>query len=273
MTGVSMAWVAALCAGVAAWWLVPGASEGMGRLAGVPTAPHPGRHRPPRWGLAALVAAGAVLAAALLAGPGGAAATLALGQVVGCLVVLAARRAARAARARGRAAVVHAGELVAGLLRVGRVPSAALVEAAEDAPVLRVAASELVAGGDAPAALRRSAGEAGHEGLRDLAAAWEVSVRTGASLVAAVDAAAARLAAEQDVARVVDAELAAARLGGRVMAALPLVGLLLGFGLGGDPIAFLLGSLLGWTCLNVGVGLACGGVLWIDTVAERSGGR
>ena len=31
-----MAWVAALCAGLAAWWLVPGASEGLGRLASRP---------------------------------------------------------------------------------------------------------------------------------------------------------------------------------------------------------------------------------------------
>lgn len=267
----AMVWVAAWCAGLAVWWWVPGASEGVGRLRVEP--PVRVRRAAPRWAFGALALAGSVVAAGVLGGPGAAALALAVGQVVGSVAVLASRRAGRTARARGRAEVVHAGELVAGLLRVGRVPSAALVEAAEDAPVLRIAAAELQAGGEVSAALRRSASGAGHEGLLDLAAAWEVSVSTGGSLVGAVDAAAARLAADEDVARVVDAELAAARLGGRVMALLPFVGLLLGFGLGGDPLAFLLGSLLGWACLNVGVGLACGGVLWIDTVAARSGGR
>lgn len=267
-----MAWVAALGAALVVWWLVPGASAGLGRLAAVPAEPVQ-RRAAPRLGLLAVVVAGGVLAAGVLVGPGGAAVVLALGQVVGCVAVLGLRRARRSARVRGRSEVVHAGELVAGLLRVGRVPAAALVEAAEDAPVLRVAAAELRAGGDASVALGRSANGPGREGLRELAAAWEVSVRTGASLVGAVDAAAARLAADQDVARVVDAELSAARLAGRVMAVLPLVGLLLGFALGGNPVAFLTGSLLGWLCLTIGVGLACGGVLWIDTVAERSGGR
>lgn len=272
MGGVAWVVVASIAAGLAVWWLVPGASEGLGRLAVEPAEPR-SRRVAPRLGLLVLAGVGAVLGAALVAGPGGAAAALVLGQGVACLGVLGARRARRVAEARGRSEVVHAGELMAGLLRVGRVPAAALIEAAEDAPVLRVAAAELRAGGEAAAALRRGAARAGHAGLLDLAAAWEVSVRTGASLVGAVDAAASRLAADQDVARVVDAELSAARLGGRVMAVLPLVGLLMGFGLGGDPIAFLLGSPLGWACLVVGVGFACAGVVWIDTVAERSGGR
>lgn len=269
-----MAWavLASVAVGLAVWWLVPGASEGLGRLAAEPAEPRQ-RRAAPRLGLAGLVVGGVVLGVGALAGPGGAAVALALAQVSGCVALLGARRARRGAGARGRAEVVHAGELMAGLLRVGRVPTAALVEAAEDAPVLRVAAAELRAGGEAAAALRRSAGGAGHAGLLDLAAAWEVSVRTGASLVGAVDAAASRLAADEDVARVVDGELSAARLGGRVMAVLPLVGLLMGFGLGADPVAFLLGSPLGWVCLNVGIGLACGGMAWIDTVAERSGGR
>lgn len=267
-----LAWVAALSAGLAVWWLMPGASEGLSRLEARPPAPRT-RSVGPRVAVMAVVIGAAVLGAAVVLGPGAAAAMLALGQVAGCLAVLATRRSRRSAVSRGRSEVVHAGELMAGLLRVGRVPSAALIEAAQDAPILRSVAAELKAGGEASAALRRSAVGVGHDGLADLAAAWDVSVRTGASLVTAVDAAAARLAADQDVARVVDAELSAARLGGRVMAGLPFVGLLLGFGLGGDPVAFLLGSLVGWACLNVGVGLACVGVLWIDTVAERSGGR
>ena len=266
-----MTWVAAFAAACSVWWLLPEGVD-LTRREGVPP---PARvHRPRRrlvW--FALAAAVALVASAVVLGPGAAAVVLACGQVVACVAGLAVRREARRARTRARAAVVHAGELVAGLLRVGRVPSAALVEAAGDAPVLREAAAELRAGGEVAQALRRSARGPGQEGLRDVAAAWDVSIRTGGSLVGAVDAAAARLAAQDEVARVVDAELAAARLAGRVMAVLPLVGLALGFGFGGNPLAFLTGSALGWACLNVGVGLACAGVWWIDTVAQRSGGR
>ena len=100
-----MAWVAALCAGLAAWWLVPGASEGLGRLASRPAVVRP-RRAAPRVGLAALATAAVVVAAGVLGGPGGAAVALAVAQVVGCVVLLAVRRAARAARARRRAEVV-----------------------------------------------------------------------------------------------------------------------------------------------------------------------
>ncbi len=265
------AWLAALAVAGAVWWALPGADEGFARLDAVPPAPRVVRRR--RWAWVALLAASGLVATGMLLGPGAAALALAGGQAVACAAVLVARRGRRRALARGRAEVVHAGELVAGLLRVGRVPTSALIEAAADAPALAEAAAELRAGGEAAAALHRSALEAGREGLADLAAAWDVSLRTGGSLTGAIDAAAARLAAADDVARVVDTELAAARLGGRFMALLPVVGLGLGYGLGGDPLAFLAGSPLGWACLNVGVALAAAGVLWIDAVAERAGGR
>ncbi|MDO5533313.1 MAG: hypothetical protein Q4F65_01490 [Propionibacteriaceae bacterium] len=264
--------LAAALAGAAVWWALLGAGAGLGRLAAEPATPGAVVRRS-TWLRLMLLAASVLVAVALLAGPGAAAICLALGQVAGCAWWLSRRRAARRALVEGRTAVVHAGELVAGLLRVGRIPAAALTEAAVDAPVLRAAAAELAAGGEAAAALRRTASGVGHEGLAELASAWEVSVRTGGSLVSAVDAASARLAAADDVARVVEAELSAARLGGRVMAALPLIGLGLGFAVGGNPLAFLTGSPGGWVCLNLGVVLACAGVIWIDRVAERAGGR
>lgn len=267
-----MAWLAALAAAGAAWWALPGVAEGLARLDAVPAEPRAASARR-WWAWAAGCGAAGLVVVTLAGGPGAAAVALAIGQLAGCGAALGVRRARRRARARGRTEVVRAGELVAGLLRVGRVPSAALVEAAADAPVLREAAAELRAGGEAAAALRRSAAEEGSGGLGDLAAAWDVALRTGGSLTGAVDAAAARLAADDDVARVVDAELAAARLGGRVMALLPAVGVALGYGFGGDPLAFLTASPLGWACLDVGVALACAGVWWIDVVAERAGGR
>lgn len=267
--------MAAIAAGLAAWsvwWWFPGSRHGVARLAHLPPATTPIGARPAAasW---AVLAAGVLLAAALWGGPAAAALALAVVQIAATGSLVWGRRQRRRVRRVRQAEVVHAGELVAALLRVGRVPSAALLEAAEDAPVLAVAAAELRAGGEASAALRRQAKDVGREGLSDLAAAWQVSVRTGASLVEAFDAASARLAADADVARVVEAELSAARLAGRIMAVLPVAGLALGYGLGGDPLAFLLGSPLGWLCLDVGVGLACLGVAWIDTIAQGAGAR
>lgn len=263
--------VAALLASAAAWSWWPSPSAGLARLGAVPPPP---RAEPEFTPLSvALLTSGLLVASALAGGPRLAAISLLVLQVAGAVALLVRRRRRRVRRDGRRTDVVQAGELVAGLLRVGRVPSAALIEASADAPVLAVAAAELRAGGEASAALRRQSTEVGLEGLGDLADAWEVSVITGASLVEAVDAASSRLAAEADVARVVEAELSAARLAGRIMALLPLAGLALGFGLGGNPVEFLLSSPVGWVCLNVGAAFACGGIVWIDTIAERAGGR
>lgn len=264
---------AVLSAGFAAlaawWWLTPGRGS-VGRLDAAPPQRAVGRHPAATGALAAL---GMLAAAGAIAGPRGVAVGLAVTMLLATVVRLALGRAARRRAGRRRTEVVHAGELMAGLLRVGRVPSAALAEAAADAPLLRVAAAEHAAGGEAAPALRRAASQPGCEGLAGLADAWDVSVRTGASLVEAVDAAARGLAAEGEVARVVEVELAAARLAGRTLALLPAVGLVLAYALGGDPVAFLTGSPPGWICLNVGVALACGGVLWIEAVAVNAGGR
>lgn len=265
-----MAWAAALLAALAAWWVVPCGRADLARLADAAPAR---RHRwQRRAGVLAVFAPG-IICASMLAGPRGVAIGAASSMLCGTVACLCVWRARRRTAGKQRTAVVQAGELMAGLLRVGRVPSAALTEAAEDAKVLRVAAAEHAAGGEAAAALRRSAGDLGCAGLVDLADAWEISVRTGASLVDAVDAATRRLAAEGEAARVVEAELAAARLSGRMMALLPFVGLVLASVLGGDPVSFLVGSPLGWLCLNVGVALGCAGILWIEAVAVAAGGR
>lgn len=285
-----MAVLAALCAGLAAWWLMPGsaafvrlraseacadAERARGGGGAVGGGWRDGARRGPRgrrwW--PGVAAGAAVVGAGVVAGPGAAAVAIALGQVGGCVAWLARARFGRRSRARRRAEVVHAGELMAGLLRVGRVAGDALAEAAADAPVLTRAAAEVAVGGEAASALRHAMVLPGHDGLADLAAAWELSVRTGASLAPALDAAAARLASDDEIARVVETELAAARLAGRMLAVLPVVGLGLSFLLGGDPFGFLMGGVVGWVCLNLGVALACAGVMWIEAVAAKAGGR
>jgi tight adherence protein B len=179
------------------------------------------------------------------------------------------RRAGRAAEL--SLAVVDACQLLAGLLRVGHIPVMALRLAAVDCSVFAEADAAQRVGASVSAVLRRQSLAPGGSGLSELAVAWEIAERTGASLTATLDALAERLEAASRVARVVAAELAAPRATGRMLAALPIVGLMLGYGIGGDPGAFLLGSVFGQLCLTSAVALACGGVWWIERLSESVG--
>ena len=264
-----MAVIAALLAALAAWWWVP-AEENLRRIAGEPTARRVRRLSASVAWLGALALI--LVLAGFVAGAAGVAVALAASVAAGTVAAMMARHGRRRRSAARATEIVKAGETMAGLLRVGRVPSAALVEAALDAPVLRPAAAEHSAGGEAAPALRRVAAQPGCEGLGELADAWEIAARTGASLVEAVDVAAQRLAAQAEVTRVVAAELAAARLSGHMLAVLPRVGIGLGYALGGDPLGFLLAQPAGWVCLNVGVALVCAGVWWIDAIAAQAEG-
>ena len=57
----------------------------------------------------------------------------------------------------------------------------------------------------------------------------------------------------------------------RLLGGLPLVGLGLGYAVGGDPIGYLTGSAAGLVCLTIGGGLAAVGLVWSDTLADRAG--
>ena len=65
------------------------------------------------------------------------------------------------------------------------------------------------------------------------------------------------------------AELAAAYATARMLAVLPLGVLLLGSGVGGDPVGFLTGSMPGLVCLAMGLGLSFGGLFWLEGIADR----
>jgi tight adherence protein B len=171
---------------------------------------------------------------------------------------------------RARADVAHACTVLASYLRVGQVPSAALAIAAADCEVLREGHRVHTLGGDLVAVWRQQAGQPGHEGLLELARAWQVSVETGAPMSSTLDQVAASLSADQSLMGVVNGELAAARATSKVMAALPLCGIGIGYLLGGDPARWLLAGPAGWACLLAGVLLGCAGVLWIEALARRA---
>ncbi len=55
----------------------------------------------------------------------------------------------------------------------------------------------------------------------------------------------------------------------RLLAVLPFGVLLLGSGIGGDPVGFLAGSTAGLVCLALGIGLSFSGLLWLERIAGR----
>lgn len=184
------------------------------------------------------------------------------------------QRRRRAAAADRRADLVVA--LCDGLaadLRAGQPPGAAVVAAAEDWPELAPVAAAARLGADVPKALRELSDRPGAAHLRVVAAAWQVGHRSGAGLAGTLTAAAAHLRAERATARVVATELAAAQATARLLAVLPVGVLLLGSGIGGDPLGFLMDTTPGLVCLCSGLALEYAGLSWLARIADQVTGR
>lgn len=124
-------------------------------------------------------------------------------------------------------------------------------------------------GADVPAVLRDLATRPGARQLRMLAATWQVAHDTGSGLAAAIGQAASSIRQDRRTARLVAGELAAAHATARMLAVLPLGVLLLGSGIGGDPVGFLIDSAAGLVCLTLGLGLSFAGLLWLERIADR----
>lgn len=296
--------VAVALAGAAAWCAtaVPGPARRVATITGRPgrkashgslRRPGVGSGRPSSWrrvtgrGSPPVVgaAAGAVVALLLSSPAGGVVAA------AGTASALRAVRARAADRSR-RAGADDVRRLLRGLaveLRSGAPPPTALQRAWAPSPSGRPPDGLSVTGGstagaahrtdqarlllaDAPAWLRAAAGQPGRESLRRLAALWDVADATGAGLADGVDRLVAELDEERELRREVDTVLAGPRASARLMAGLPLMGVLLGTGLGGDPAGFLLHDPLGQGCLLAGTALVLGGLRWTRALADAAAG-
>lgn len=226
----------------------------------------------PGWLVAAAVAVGAVASAWLPAISGPGVVLLATVGGVGWFAVLQVRAGrARATVARHRAEAVELLGLMSAELRAGVLPQRMLAGLADDFPVLRPAARSAETGGDVAQVLRVAAEVPGRELLRDVAGAWQVSDRSGAPLATVIGRFEQSARLDREIDREIQSGVAPARATGRMMAALPAMGLLLGSGMGGDPVEVLTSTWIGVTCLAAGCGLACTGIAWIERIAVASG--
>ncbi|MDF5754867.1 type II secretion system F family protein [Spongiactinospora sp. TRM90649] len=169
-------------------------------------------------------------------------------------------------------------ELCQGLgaeLAAGRTPSEALSRVAAWVRFPEASAGQALEaaardGGDVPGVLAAIAPEDGGEGLRGLAACWRVSTGVGASLSTLVDRVETGLRAAQTHRQDTSAQLAGPRATARLLAALPLLGLLMATGLGMNPLAFLFGDPIGLATLAAGLSLNACGLWWTGRLVARA---
>ena len=125
-------------------------------------------------------------------------------------------------------------------------------------------------GGNVPNALREVAGVRGCEAFGRVAAAWDLAETAGTPAAAVLGRVALAVRAHAEHVRAVRAELAGARASARLLAMLPLVGLLMGVGLGADPVHVLLETTYGQLALCAGITLELVGLAWTDRIARRA---
>ena len=105
--------------------------------------------------------------------------------------------------------------------------------------------------------------------LRPLAAAWPLAANAGMSMAPIVEGIAQWARAQEDVRDELQAQLAGPRATGRMLAALPVFAMLIGFALGADPIVWLLSTPLGLLCLVAGLAFTGCGLAWLGALSRR----
>ncbi len=236
---------------------------------------------PSRWPRPKITRPGPVVGIAVL----GIAALLVSGLGVAIAVVVAGLTVLRRWRARnelrGRLAATEGmAQALSGMvaeLNAGANAAAAAAAVAEDAEpesaaVLVAVAGAVRLGGDVDRAVRYCVAGAPHLAglLRPLAAALTLARRHGLPTAEVLDAVRKDVDGRVRFSRQVQARMAGPRASGTVLAALPIVGIVLGQLMGAAPLHVLLTSGIGQTLLAVGTALVCAGVLWIATLTSQA---
>ncbi|MHA6508623.1 type II secretion system F family protein [Tessaracoccus sp. Y1736] len=257
--------------------LVAGLAAGL--VVGPPPTASARRLRPPRPAhgnaLIAVGGAGAALAlgaAWLVLGTRSVLWMVAVAVVVSTIGWLEYGRRARREESRAADECAQAARALSSMMRSGNIPRVALAEGARDFPVLASAAAAARLGSDVGRELERAADGPGRAGLRAVAAAWQLSERTGAPIADVLGRVAETLRRQRQLDAVVATELATARTSGHIMATLPFLALGLGLVSGVNTLEYLLTEPLGQWLVLAGVALTSAGVIWVDRLA-RTGAR
>jgi tight adherence protein B len=193
---------------------------------------------------------------------------LAITAVLALIAVQRAQHKRRTAAAFRRAQIIEALDVLAADLTAGRPPVDALDGAASISPDLKIAHAAAKLGGDVPGALELAAESPGATGLHALAAAWRIADESGAAFAALTERLANSLRADEAIHRQTEASLAGARTTARLLAALPVFGITLGYSLGAKPLTFLTAAPTGWLCLTTGLTLTAAGLHWTTRLSE-----
>lgn len=169
-------------------------------------------------------------------------------------------------------------ERIAVLLSAGVAPASSWRHVSDSEPagpvreLTRAVATEAATGTPVSEALRdvldRNPFDGHREGARhdgdwrQVACAWAVAERSGAPLADCLRTFVVGLRAAEAARRDVEVALSGPRSTGRIVLALPPVGLLFSLGMGFDTAGVLLGSPVGWCCLGIGVGLVAAARVW-----------
>jgi tight adherence protein B len=191
------------------------------------------------------------------------------GMVAGAYGGLAARVVLRRRTARVAQEALHNTldglACLVGDLRAGIPPAAALDAAL---PLLTVAGVTVAGGVTSMADLTRHA-DSGARGrvLVGLAAAWQVAETAGAPLGDVLDRLDAEVRSGERARALAAAQSASAQVTAVLLGALPLAGVILGYGMGADPLAVLFGTPLGAVCAITAVVLQLAGLGWTRRLA------
>jgi tight adherence protein B len=187
-----------------------------------------------------------------------------------------ARRRQEAVRAHAEreAACVELAVALAGELRAGRSGREALEAVAVNPgplqPDLRAAAIRAVTGTAPSRCLAEAAARTDAARLASVAAVWSVAESVGGQVAVVLDRLAESMDADDRLRGEVAAELAGPRATVAVLAALPLLGLLLGQSVGAHPLHLLLHRRGGWVLLAAAAGFDLAGVALMRAITRRA---
>lgn len=224
------------------------------------------------WGAAVVSVIAAAIIARFLFGADGWSLGSLMATPLAVLLVFSARAMirgwrSRTAAARGRAETIELCDALIAELQAGLPAQQVVANACRPWPELAPVVATARLGGDLAQAFRTAALRPGAQGLRLIAASWEVSGRSGAGLAAVLERVSMALREDEEARAEVAAALGSPRATAKLLVALPLVGLGLGTAMGVDPAHFLASSLAGNACLFVGIVLALIGHWWVERLA------